>query len=84
MSASRITQPDGAAPTYEELDFRATDGVEVSLLWDRSCDSVFVAVLDERCGWYFEVPVQEGQSALEVFRDPFAYRSKSSAPRGGH
>jgi hypothetical protein len=61
--------------TREELDYRVSDGIEVSLLWDRDTNEVVVAVVDTRLGDAFEVPVEPEQSALDVFRHPFAYQA---------
>ena len=35
--------------TLTELDYRESDGIEISLLWDSAADDV-VAVLDPRAG----------------------------------
>jgi hypothetical protein len=56
-----------------ELDHRAIDGIDVWLLWSESDDRVLVAVDDVKTGERFEVDVREGESALDVFRHPFAY-----------
>jgi hypothetical protein len=56
-----------------ELDHRAIDGIDVRLLWNESDDRVLVAVDDAKTGERFEVEVREGESALDVFRHPFAY-----------
>jgi hypothetical protein len=55
-----------------ELAFRESDGVEVSLLWNRAADTVSVFVADTRSGDAFELPV-EGESPLEVFNHPYAF-----------
>ena len=55
-----------------ELDFRAQDGVEVSLLWQPATDVVLVEVRDERLGGSFQLVV-DADEALDVFRHPFAY-----------
>jgi hypothetical protein len=63
---------------FEELDFRAGDGIQVSLLWERCSNAVLVAVLDWQRGLYFEIPVKPGQRALDVFHHPFTYRRQAS------
>jgi hypothetical protein len=55
-----------------ELDFRAQEGVEVSLLWQPETDVVLVEVRDERLGQSFQLVV-DAEEALDVFRHPFAY-----------
>jgi hypothetical protein len=56
-----------------ELDRRSNDGIDVRLLWCEHDGRVLVAVKDSRTGDAFAVQVQEGESALEVFRHPYAY-----------
>ena len=55
-----------------ELDRRATDGVDVALLWDAATDSLSVAVYDNRTGEAFELQV-DAEEALDAFRHPYAY-----------
>ena len=62
-----------------ELDFRAHDGVEVSLLWYADRDVVAVQVVDERVGQTFQLVV-DGEEALDVFRHPFAYAAFRGIP----
>lgn len=71
-----------AISTFEELDYRENDGIEVSLLWSRADDSMSVVVFDSRADSLFEVPVGADE-AMDVFRHPFAYeasRSRSVTP----
>jgi hypothetical protein len=56
-----------------ELDHRSNDGLDVRLLWDPGENAVFVAVEDRRTGESFQVAVGPGDSAMDVFRHPFAY-----------
>ncbi len=55
-----------------ELAYRANDGIEVSLLWDRDADELTVAVNDARTSEAFEIPVGN-RRPLDVFEHPFAY-----------
>ena len=55
-----------------ELDRRATDGVDVALLWDAATDSLSVAVYDDRTGEAFELQV-DAHEAVDAFRHPYAY-----------
>ena len=56
-----------------ELDRRTNDGIDVRLLWCEHDDRVLVAVSDAKTGEAFAVEVKEGESALDVFRHPYAY-----------
>jgi hypothetical protein len=55
-----------------ELDFRANDGVEVSLLWHKPTNSLTVFVDDTRTGETFELEV-DSRYALDAFQHPYAY-----------
>jgi hypothetical protein len=61
------------ADIFRELDHRAVDGIDVWLLWNQTAERVVVAVFDSRSGEAFEVPVRDGERALDVFHHPFAY-----------
>jgi hypothetical protein len=56
-----------------ELAHRSSDGLDVALLWSKATDSLAVTVLDERSGKGFELVVESGRQALDVFRHPFAH-----------
>ena len=56
-----------------ELDSRMGDGIEVLLLWCQTDGHVTVAVTDTKSGEAFELPVREGERALDVFHHPYAY-----------
>lgn len=56
-----------------ELDHRATDGVEVALLWYPSNDVVSVRVVDAKAGEAFELVLDEHDRPLDVFHHPYAY-----------
>jgi hypothetical protein len=51
---------------------RASDGIEVVLLWDEATNEVAVAAADARLGTYFELAAKADQ-ALDVFNHPYAY-----------
>lgn len=63
-------------PIIRELDMRTGDGIYVRLLWCQNDDHVTVAVTDTKTGEAFEVPVREGERALEVFHPPYAYAAR--------
>lgn len=55
-----------------ELAYRANDGVEVALLWSKSCRRLTVVVSDWRAGSSFELTAHP-ENALDVFHHPYAY-----------
>jgi hypothetical protein len=57
---------------WRELASRTGDGLEISLLWSPSNDSVKVTVLDGRLGESFDLHVL-GADALSAYKHPFAY-----------
>ena len=62
-----------------ELDYRAHDGVEVSLLWHPDTDVVVVQVHDAKAEDLFQLVV-DADEALDVFRHPFAYAAFRGVP----
>jgi hypothetical protein len=56
-----------------ELAHRSSDGVDVALLWSRLTDTLYVTVRDERTDASFELVVEDGSEALDVFYHPFAH-----------
>jgi hypothetical protein len=63
-----------------ELAYRATDGLEVSLLWDPRDDRLAVAVVDAKGGRAFELDAN-GENALDVFYHPYAHEAARLAPQ---
>ena len=65
-----------STPTHEqaalELDYRANDGVEVSLLWHKPTDRLSVHVQDTKTGESLELDVA-ADYALDAFQHPYAY-----------
>jgi hypothetical protein len=55
-----------------ELDYRASDGVEVWLLWTRNADRLFVLVVDSKAEDSFEIDV-DATCAVDAFHHPYAY-----------
>jgi hypothetical protein len=55
-----------------ELDYRANDGVEVSLLWHKPTNRLTVSVHDAHSGEQFELEVASDY-ALDAFHHPYAY-----------
>ena len=63
---------------WEELARRASNGVEVSLFWQRGHTDVHVRVIDTRTDEAFELTVA-GENALEAFYHPYAYPNTASS-----
>lgn len=57
----------------EELAFRESDGVSVTLLWRREADEARIVVIDDARGQLFELVVGPRDSALDMFHHPYAY-----------
>jgi hypothetical protein len=69
-----MTQP--STQITRELDSRTGDGINVRMLWHPSENRVSVAVTDTRTGEGFELPVGDGERALDVFHQPYAYAAR--------
>jgi hypothetical protein len=61
-----------AHDTWKELANRENEGLEISLLWNKSADRLKVAVADARLDEQFEFHVAN-TNALAAFYHPFAY-----------
>jgi hypothetical protein len=61
-----------AATERRELAHRSTNGIEVTLLWTGSTNTVGIAVLDTHSGEELEFDV-DGSAALDAFNHPYAY-----------
>jgi hypothetical protein len=59
--------------SIRELATRTADGLHVRLLWSAVEQQAWVSVIDVKRDQTVSVPVGENQSALDVFRHPFAY-----------
>jgi hypothetical protein len=78
MAINDNDQIFGSRP--EELARRSSAGIDVTILWTSTTNTVSVAVDDEPAGNHFELVIDDDASALEVFRHPYAY----AAWRGIH
>jgi hypothetical protein len=56
----------------QELDYRASNGLEVSLLWSKRTNRLTVAVHEAATGEVLHVPARP-DNALDVFEHPYAY-----------
>jgi hypothetical protein len=68
---------DGAV----ELDFRTSDGIDISLLWHRPTNTLSVSVSDAKTGDHFALPVP-ADAALDAFLHPYAYYARGRGSRG--
>jgi len=68
-----------------ELASRESNGVMVQLSWSRSTNLVTVSVTDPANGDYFELVLDEGERALDVFNHPYAHAAARGLDFGlGH
>jgi hypothetical protein len=65
---SPITSPH----LFEELDHRSNDGIDVSLLWNRSDGELVVLLCDTKADEVLELEAAP-ERALDVFHHPYAY-----------
>ena len=61
-----------ANDTLEELDYRESNGISVSLRWNRRSNQLSVVVEDNRCGLAFTLDARP-DNALDIFHHPYAY-----------
>jgi hypothetical protein len=71
-----------AQPTLRELDHRVNDGIDVWLLWRTTDDQLLVAVADSKADEAFTIEVEPGESPLDVFHHPYAYRRQGFVAGG--
>jgi len=62
-----------------ELDRRNSDGIDVRLMWNEHDGRVIVQVNDAKTDESFTVEVREGENALNVFHQPYAYANRALA-----
>ena len=55
-----------------ELAYRASNGLEVWLYWDKAGDTLTLEVYDSKSEEYFELEVPRDR-ALDAFHHPYAY-----------
>ena len=58
--------------SLKELDFRASDGLEVALLWQADDERLIVEVVDTKLGDAFRLQIAASE-ALDAFQQPYAY-----------
>jgi hypothetical protein len=64
--------------TRRELAHRASNGIDVSLFWDKVGDTLTLEIYDSKSDEFFEVEVPRDR-ALDAFHHPFAYVPDYSA-----
>ena len=62
-----------AGPARVVLAERKNAGIHVTLLWAEDTNSVAVLVHDDSTDDQFELSVEPGANALDIFEHPFAY-----------
>ncbi len=62
-----------ASPARVVLAERKNAGVQVTLLWTEDTDTVAVLVRDDGNDDQFELSVERGTNALQIFEHPYAY-----------
>jgi hypothetical protein len=65
----------------KELDFRASNGLEVALLWQADDERLIVEVVDTRLGDAFRLAIAASE-ALDAFQHPYAYAAFRGHSRG--
>jgi hypothetical protein len=66
--------PEPTGETWRvELMSRESNGIVVRLLWSRATNLVTLAVAEATSDDYFELVLDEHESALEAFNHPFAH-----------
>jgi hypothetical protein len=67
------TMTDISQQDLVELDERESNGIRVTLLWNRVTNRASVRVSDEQSGEAFAVEIRDEGNPLDVFHHPFAY-----------
>ena len=62
-----------------ELDYRASNGIHVWLLWLPADDRLIVRVVDLKADLTLDIPA-DAANALDVFNHPFAYATDIPEP----
>jgi hypothetical protein len=72
----RIEEALMASMQTRELDFRASDGLEVALLWNPETNQLLVSVFDTKSGDDFQIEVSSTE-AMDAFHHPYAYAASN-------
>ena len=77
-----MTTATATSTGFEELISRESNGISVSLLWNRHDNLLSVCVIDASTDTVFELEVEDA-APLDVFNHPYAYaafRGVDTAP----
>ncbi len=58
---------------FVELDERESNGIRVTLVFDRETQTASVLVWDERTAQSLAIEIEEGDDVYDIFDHPFAY-----------
>lgn len=67
------TMTDIHLERFVELDERESNGIRVTLVFDRETQTASVLVWDERTAQSIEIEIEEGDDVYDIFHHPFAY-----------
>jgi hypothetical protein len=67
-----MTYAEHSDGSLKELDFRASNGLEVALLWQADDERMIVEVVDTKLDDAFRVQIAASE-ALDAFQHPYAY-----------
>jgi hypothetical protein len=67
------TMTDIHVERFVELDERESNGIRVTLVFDRETQTASVLVWDERTAQSLEIEIQETDDVYDIFNHPFAY-----------
>jgi hypothetical protein len=82
MLASRISAKPPvreAAAMEQELAYRESNGIAVTLYWHSGTDRLSVVVHDWQNGDWFELKAR-AENAMDVFEHPYAYAASVAGP----
>jgi hypothetical protein len=67
------TYADIEVDRFVELDERESNGIRVTIVFDRVAQTASVLVWDERTSASLAIEIHEGDDVYDVFHHPFAY-----------
>jgi hypothetical protein len=67
------TMADTLVERFVELDERESNGIRVTLVFDRETKTASVLVWDERTAQSLAIEIEAGDDVYDVFHHPFAY-----------
>ena len=82
LEATRTAECAARSFPRAELTVRERDGIGVTLFWVCGTGVLVVAVADQRDGTSFELVLEPGDRALDVFHHPYAYAAARGIDTG--